>query len=192
MHTRTALITVALLLAALTACSSSNNDGPKPAAASPADAPAKATPSPAPAKPLAFGTSQKWTNTGNQAAATGTTTVLSYTQPATVDFPADTLGVAHPVWVIIEVKVCNTKGASITVSQEPWALTFPDDTRTPAPILGGAGLPTGTIPAEGAPVAADHCLRGKVPFAIEKGQRPERIIYGPHGSEPTEWTVPAA
>lgn len=61
----------------------------------------------------------------------GTTTVLSYAQPAKdVDLTKEASVFAHPVWSVLEVKVCvAAESGPVTVSQGPWAVGFPDDTR---------------------------------------------------------------
>jgi hypothetical protein len=33
-------------------------------------------------------------------------------------------------------------------------------------------------------------LRGKIPFVVEKGQRPDRILYQGGDSQRVEWAVP--
>jgi hypothetical protein len=80
----------------------------------------------------------------------------------------------------------------VTTSQEPWALGFPDYTRIQAPFVNGEGVPKPEYPIGSTAVKAGTCLRGKITFSMERGTRPNQIIYGPEGRDPVEWTVPKA
>jgi hypothetical protein len=125
----------------------------------------------------------------------GTTTVLGYEQPVSVDVPTEgmQLGLKNPTWVTVEVKVCNEAGGTIVISQAPWSLGFPDDTRVESLFISATGLPKPEYPASETSVRAGDCLRGKIPFIIETGQRPDRIIYETMNTPtPVEWAVPKA
>ncbi|MEU0691431.1 hypothetical protein [Streptomyces uncialis] len=190
MRTRTTAATAAaLLLAALTACSSdSKSTAESKPGAKPSSSP-EATSAPSPDVPLAFGTLSDWkTSDGTE----GTTTVLDYKQPVTgVTFTSTGLGYTDPEWAYAEVKVCNKRGTTITVSQAPWSLGLKDGGRITPHILDGPGLPQPQYPTQGAKVKAGGCVRGKVPVIMEKGARPDRVIYETADEEPVEWAVPA-
>lgn len=199
MNARTAACTTLLALATLTAgCSGNSSDdakstpskttSPSPAAA------AAASPSSTPG-PFKVGAGNKWSDTDlDGSPVSGTTTVLSYTQPAKdVELPKAAADFANPEWAILEIKVCaDATSSTFKTSQGPWSLSFPDDTRLDAPGLSGGGVPKPEYPVDGASVKAGTCLRGKITFSVEKGTRPTQIIYAPEGREPIEWAVPRA
>jgi hypothetical protein len=194
MRTRTAAAVAAALIVTLAGCGGSTEPAkPEAAATAPvAKAATTSAPAPTPAQPLSVGKAYAWTAESEEGDSAVSVTVLGYTQPARgFDFPTTSLGVKDPEWVTVEIKACVASGVTVTFSQGPWTLAFPDDTRVPAPVVGGAGLPSNTLAYEGAPVAVGDCVRGTVPFAVPKGQRPAQIIYGPSGAEPVKWAVPA-
>ncbi|GAA3124985.1 hypothetical protein [Streptomyces echinatus] len=195
MHTRTAALAGALLaITTATACSSEGNDdkATKPAAKPSSTPTATASPKAASA-PLRLGSGHHWSDTDLDGShVSGTTTVLRYTQPAPgvhlvqalSDFP-------HPVWALIDVKVCaDPTSSNVQVSQTPWKLGFPDDTQLQAPGISGAGIPKPEYPVVGSLVQPGRCLRGLITLSVEKGSRPNEIIYAPQGREPITWTVP--
>ncbi|MET7764828.1 DUF1942 domain-containing protein [Streptomyces sp. NPDC005393] len=195
MRTRTITTTAALLLA-LTACndgdSATQSNADKPSQAASSKAPAKAS---APPKPLPFGSGWKWTDTDEDSSPiSGTTTVLNYTQPAAdVGLPDDIADSKNPEWAVLEVKVCvDSKSSSVTVSQEPWALGFPDDTRLDVPIFSGSGVPKPEYATNGATVNPGDCLRGKITFDVERGSRPDSVVYGAADRDTVEWAIPKA
>ncbi|WP_392839986.1 hypothetical protein [Streptomyces sp. LN500] len=195
---RTRLATAAIGAAALlvlTACGSSDNaPDAKPATTGKAKAKASDTPPSAPPAPLALGTISSWKNSYEGKAANDTAVALAYTQPARgLDLPIDSVAgeFDNPEWAILEVKACNTKGINITVSQGPWALRFPDDTRIEAPFISGGGVPKPEYPTSDKLLRPGDCIRGKLLFAVEKGKRPDRIVYSAGTLEPVEWAVPA-
>lgn len=188
----------ALLIAAtVTACSNGSSDHK---AASKPKRTATSTPTvTASAKtasgPLALGAGHHWSDTDLDGShISGTTTVLSYTQPAPgvhldkvlSDFP-------HPEWALLEVKMCADRTSSnVQVSQSPWKLGFPDDTQLQVPGISGAGIPKPEYPVESALVQPGRCLRGKITLSVEKGTRPNEVIYAVQGRDPIIWTVPKA
>ncbi|AQU70100.1 hypothetical protein [Streptomyces niveus] len=188
----TAAVCGAITLIVLVGCSNTDDgDGPVPAAAAPADASTTPAPDPAPAAKK-IGHAHRWEASVDGLTAAGSTTVLSYEQPAKgASSPGDGLGLTDPQWAVVEVKVCNTGPDHISASQSPWTLAFPDDTRAQTTGLNGGDLPKPEFPTLDTPVRAGDCLRGKIPFAVEHGIRPDRIMYTPGESEPVEWTVPA-
>lgn len=188
---RTAIAT-ALLLTTLTACGGSSDTKPAPAPAV-ENNPAGARPTPTDAGPFVLGKAYAWSKENDLGSATGTTSVLSYTQPARgVTPPGDGLGVSNAEWGVVEVKVCNVKGDSIAVSQSPWSLAFPNETRTETTGLNGGDLPKPEFPTLDTMVKSGDCLRGKIPYPVERGKRPDRIVYAPVSEpEPIEWIVPA-
>ncbi|MFD6684169.1 DUF4352 domain-containing protein [Micromonospora parva] len=192
MRPSTLAAAIAAGLLALTACS----EPPAPRSASttppPTTASASPTPSPTPSTPFAMGAKYTWHGEYEGKTLDGHTTVLSYTQPVQgISGPGEGLGYAHPVWAVVDIKVCNTKGETITVSRMPWSLSFPDDTRADASTLSGGDMPKPEFPTLDTVLKPGDCLRGKVPFIVEKGKRPDRIIYTAGEAEPVEWTVPA-
>lgn len=198
MNTRRAACAALLIAAAATGCSSSSDDSKAPATGQSAQAPAPtATATPrAAAGPLQLGTGRHWSDTDNDGShISGTTTAISYTQPATgIGLPDEAADFKDPVWAVLDVKVCaDQDSTSVLVAQDPWALGFPDDTRLQAPRLSGSGVPKPEYPTGGgALVRAGTCLRGKITFSLEKGTRPNRIVYAPDGRDPVEWAVPKA
>ncbi|MEU2734684.1 hypothetical protein ABZ656_04315 [Streptomyces sp. NPDC007095] len=195
MYARRAAVAALLVAATVTACSSNSADDKaqsKPTKAAASKAPATATPAPG---PLKFGSQWRWSDTDDDGKPiSGTTTVLSYTQPAKdVDLTKEVSDFAHPVWSVLEVKVCvAAKSSPVTVSQGPWALGFPDDTRLDSPNISGSGVPKPEYASNGATVNAGSCLRGKITYSVERGTRPDRIVYGSAGRDTVEWAVPKA
>ncbi|NEB41448.1 DUF4352 domain-containing protein [Streptomyces sp. SID14515] len=144
---------------------------------------------------LAIGEPYRWTHpaTPENVATSGISTVIGYEQPVSVrNWPADATDAENPEWIAVEVKVCNDNGDDITVFQTPWSLGFRDDTRVETRGLIGSGLPKPEYPVDGGTLRPGDCLRGKIPFVVEKGQRPDRIIYQGGEIGPVEWAVPAS
>ncbi|MFE4649296.1 hypothetical protein [Streptomyces sp. NPDC056707] len=198
MHARitTAAITAGLLLAALTACDNGSDSEAIKATATPSnsrESDDKPSQTPTPAGPLAIGTASKWHDEYEGKTVNGFATVLSYAQPPKgASDPGEGLGLSNPEWAITEIKVCNTKGMNIGVSRMPWSLGFPDGTRVEASTLSGGDMPKPEFPTLDTVVKAGDCVRGKIPYAVEHGTRPDRIIYAPESQpEPVEWAVPA-
>lgn len=196
MHVRRAACAAILVTAAATGCSSGAADSkaqeraPKHSSAPAASATAKAE-----AAPLSLGAGRHWSDTDlDDTHVSGTTTVLSYTQPARdVDLGKEASDFAHPEWAVLEVKVCVDRSSSkVQVAQHPWALGFSDDTRISAPEISGSGVPKPEYPVEGTIVSPGSCLRGKITFSVERGTRPSQIVYAPEGREPIVWAVPKA
>ncbi|MFE2670715.1 hypothetical protein [Streptomyces mirabilis] len=198
MHARRAACAALLIAATATACSSSSHDKAPAATGQPAKAPAPSAAATHKANTgqLKLGAGHHWTDTDTDGSHIGgTTTAISYTQPTTeVDLPNEAADFKNPVWAILEVKVCaDQDSSSVLVAQDPWALGFPDDTRLQAPSLNGSGVPKPEYPTgDGALVKAGTCLRGKITFSLEKGTRPNQIIYAPEGKDPVEWAAPKA
>lgn len=199
MNTRRATCTALLALAVVTAgCSSGTDDKAQstPSQSTRNPAPAKAAPS-ATAKPgpMKFGTGWPWSDKDDKGKPiSGTSTVLSYTQPAKdVGLPDDAADFPDAEWSVLEVKVCvNAKSSPVTVSQGPWALGFPDDSRLDAPNLSGSGVPKPEYAANGATINPGDCLRGKITFSVKRGTRPDSVVYGAAGRDTVEWAVPKA
>jgi hypothetical protein len=188
MRTRATTALTVLLITSLAACSTTPEPDKR---AAPAES-ATAEPT-QPASAYALGKSYTWSAENELGSVTGSTTVLSYTQPATgVSPPGDGLGIENPEWAVVEIKVCVLKGDSIMVSQQPWSLAFPDDTRTETTGLNGGDLPKPEFPTLDTTLKSGDCLRGKIPYPVQRGARPDRIVYAPQNEpEPIEWTVPA-
>ncbi|MFD3657018.1 DUF4352 domain-containing protein [Streptomyces sp. NPDC058620] len=192
MRTRTitaALVTAGLL--ALTGCSSE----PEPASVTKSDAkpdptPTTVSPTPEPKQQTTFDVGDTADINDAPNNVTFSATVIAYAQPVKgPQPPSDELG--GDVWATAEVKVCNVKGETISVSQFPWSLDYEDGTRIKATGLGGGDLPKPEFPND-VMVKVDRCVRGKIPFPVPSDQRPARIVYAPESmDEPLEWTVPA-
>ncbi|MFF3420307.1 hypothetical protein ACFYW9_37450 [Streptomyces sp. NPDC002698] len=197
MHTRTttALTAVLLLTATATACSSSSTDN-KPRTASAKTTSGATASTAAKTSPLKIGTGHHWSDTDTDGShISGTTTVKGYTQPIKMDgsLSHGLSDFEHPVWATLDVKLCaDSSSTTVMSSQKPWTLGFPDDTRIQAPLVSGAGVPKPEYPVDSAAVTPGSCLRGKITFSMERGTRPDRIIYGPEGRDPVEWSVPKA
>ena len=189
---RTTLVAAALLSTiALAGCSNSTSDEPA-GDAKPSRKPASQTPTQDPG-PLKIGQTHHWRDKGqNEERLSGTVTVLAYTQPSTqVDLPDEVADYDNPDWAVLEVKGCIDKDSGTSgFSQEPWALSFPDDTRVNAPLISGSGTAKPEYSVDGAVVKPGDCLRGKITFSVEHGTRPARILYGPADAAPAEWAVP--
>lgn len=184
-HQHAAAIVLALA-AALTACTSGSGADAKPKAS------AKTSPSPTKASALALGQATRWSD--KKYGISGTTTALAYTQPVSVpsvdlksiDYAKDSQ------WATLDVKVCtDASSKTISVSQTPWQLAFKDSTRTPAPSISGSGIPKPEFPTADTDVLAGDCVRGLISFVVDKGTRPDRIVYDTQDSDPIVWTVPA-
>lgn len=195
MHARRAACTALLALAALTAgCSSRSADDkahemPSPTAAK-NSASAKAA---ADTGPLHFGQATRWSATNPDGShISGTSTVLSYTQPAKdVSLPKSLQTFSKAVWAVLEVKVCADPGsATVEVAQSPWKLGFADDTRLDSPGISGPGVAEPEYAASGATVKGGTCLRGKITYSVRQGTRPNQIVYALQGADPVEWAVP--
>ena len=205
MRTRTTIVAVMLLGATATACSGTIDDKASAAAAGSTGTGSTGTGSTgtpttsvgegAKAGPLRIGTGRHWSDIDTDGSPiSATTTVLSYTQPAKgVRLPDAAADFSDPVWATLEVKVCaDSDSTNVMVGQTPWSLGFADDTRLAAPGLSGSGVPKPEYPADGAAVRPGSCLRGKITYSLEKGTRPNQVIYGVEGRDPIEWTIPKA
>lgn len=141
---------------------------------------------------MKIGDAHRWEIAIDGLQANGSTTVLACEQPAKgTSSPGEGLGLADPEWATVEVKVCNNGPDMISASQTPWTLAFADGTRVETTGLNGGDLPRPEFPTLDTPVKTGDCLRGKIPFAVERGERPERIVYTPSESAPVEWVASA-
>lgn len=196
MNTRTAITagTGLLLAVGLAGCSgSSGNDAKASPSTSPTASPSTTTvvPTPTPSPTLSvLAVGQPWA-WSNDSGATGSTTVLGYKQPALQSDPPGTeLGVpAGSQWGRLDIKVCQTAGPSIGVSQDPWHLQFADGSQADNTGLNGGDFPEPEFPQDGT-VTAGHCARGGIMFPVPKGQRPIGIAYSPDSNpEPVYWAI---
>jgi hypothetical protein len=92
-------------------------------------------------------------------------------------------------WATINVKVCNVQGADISVSQFPWSLAYEDGTSIAATGSTGGDMPKPEFPMDRV-VKPGRCAAGLIAFPVPGDKRPERLVYGPDGDEPTEWAIP--
>ncbi|MFD3813924.1 DUF4352 domain-containing protein [Streptomyces rubiginosohelvolus] len=196
MRAATALL-LAVSATLLAGCGDSDSRTDSKASNAPRLSPSTESTPASPAQPtaLAIGEPYKWTRpaTPENVETSGISTVIGYEQPVSVrNWPADATDAENPEWIAVEVRVCNDNGDDIAVSQTPWSLSFPDDTRVETRGLIGSGLPKPEYPVDGGTLRPGDCLRGKIPFVVEKGQRPDRIIYQGGEIGPVEWAVPAS
>ncbi|MGW4974694.1 DUF4352 domain-containing protein [Streptomyces mirabilis] len=190
MRTRTA-IAVVLLLGA-TACSS--NAGAKPAPTVTVTKTVTATPGEQTAartdSALKIGAKKNIDDAeGNYHL---TVQALEYQQPykgPQPQKPEDFQG--GDIWATINVRVCNTQGADISVSQTPWSLAYKDGTSIEATGSTGGDMPKPEFPMDKT-VQSGRCAAGLIAFPVPSEKRPERLVYEPEGGAPTEWAVPKA
>jgi hypothetical protein len=174
----------------LAACGSSSSD-PKVVSSPSVITPSATLPTPTPsptATVLTAGQSWAWSN---DSGASGTTTVLGYEQPVLQSDPPGTeLGVpSGSQWGRLDIKVCETAGPSIGVSQEPWHLQFADGSQADVTGLNGGDFPKPELPPDGT-VQPGSCARGGIMFPIPKGQRPRQAVYSPESNpEPVYWVI---
>ncbi|BAC73419.1 hypothetical protein AQJ43_32995 [Streptomyces avermitilis] len=189
MHARTTICAVVLLLAATACAGPGHTDEPD---ARPKQATAKPVPA---AGALKIGVGHHWSDTDTDGShISGTTTVMGYTQPAKgATLSDDVTDVPHPVWATLDVRLCaDATSTTVMASQTPWSLGFPDGTRGRAPLFSGSGVPKPEYPTGSAAVRPGSCLRGKITFAVERGTRPDQVIYDVESRDPVGWAVPAA
>ncbi|MHB9855814.1 hypothetical protein ACSYGO_42130 [Streptomyces krungchingensis] len=193
MNIRRAACATLLVAATTTACAGTgSDDGQQPTTAAKAGGTPTASAT-AKGSALRLGSDHHWSDTDLDGShISGTTTVVGYTQPAEgVHLGDEVSHFPHPVWAVLDVKVCaDEDSTNVLVAQQPWQLGFPDGTRVAAPLISGAGVPGPEYPVDGDLVRPGTCLRGKITFSVEKGTRPDRIVYGPEGRDPVQWAVP--
>ncbi|WUD76983.1 DUF4352 domain-containing protein [Streptomyces sp. NBC_00510] len=187
MHNRITMAAALLLMAGVTTACGSGSDGPAPAPTSRA---ATAGPSPLRSEGGRWTLGTRWTWVDGP--YVGNTTVVSYTQPATVGGTKP----EHPAyeWAVAEVKVCNTVGDVFTVSRSPWSVAYADGARVKPMDRDAPGFPRPLFPRTDTQVKGGACVRGNIVFAVREGKRPDRVVYAPDSSgEPVveEWAVPA-
>lgn len=95
------------------------------------------------------------------------------------------------VWATANVKVCNVKGADITVDQSVWSLAYPDGTSIDITGSTGGDMPKPEYPMDKI-VQPGRCAAGLISFPVPSSKRPERLVYEPDGGSPTEWAIPKA
>lgn len=190
MRIRTTVITAGLLLAALTACSGSDDNeiANKPSKV-PTSAAADREAAPSPAAPLRLGDVFHWEDTANGIA--GTSAVLSYKQGIKSGSTAtDEVGAAGYEWAALELKVCSSQGTFPT-SSSPWVLAYDDGGRVEASSTTYDDFPRPHYPLE-ATLTTGKCVRGFVVYPVPDDDRPASVIYT-YGNpiKTAEWTVPA-
>ncbi|MEU8791312.1 hypothetical protein [Streptomyces sp. NPDC048643] len=184
-----------LIVTTATACSVVDGSGPDaevPATAAGSGAGPSAHPA---ARALAFGTGSHWSDTDTDGShISGTTTVISYRQPAEdVSLPDEASGVPDPDWAVLDVRVCAaTDSTNVIVAQTPWSLRYADGTRVAAPRISSKGVAEPLYSVGGAAVRPGTCYRGKITFSVKHGSKPTGIVYDVDSRDPVEWTVPKA
>ncbi|MFD5492258.1 DUF4352 domain-containing protein [Streptomyces sp. NPDC127091] len=191
MRTRTGLITATLLVvAAGTACSGSSKE-PKTIRVTVTQT---VTPTPSTAAAdhgaeglLKMGAKKDIAEPENDVQIT--VQALEYQQPykgPQPQPPQDFEG--GDVWATVNVKVCTVKG-DVSVSQFPWSLAYADGTSIDVTGSTGGDMPKPEFPMDKT-VKPGRCAAGLIAFPVPSDKRPERIVYEPDGSEPTEWAIP--
>jgi hypothetical protein len=94
-------------------------------------------------------------------------------------------------WATVKAKVCNVKGATISVDQFPWSLDYADGTSIDVTGSSGGDMPKPEYPMDKA-LAPGRCAAGLIAYPVPSDKRPERLVYQPEGDEPTEWAIPKA
>lgn len=188
MKTRTAACAALLLAATATACSSSDEPDtirvtvtqtPAPASSSPAATPADST--------LKMGATKAIDDDANDVHLT--IQALAYEQPVKGTQPQKPdAALGGDTWSTVNVKVCNVSGPDINVSQFPWSLAYADGTSVETTGLSGGDMPKPEFPMDKA-VKAGRCAAGLIAFPVDSSKRPERVVYEPDGTDPTEWAV---
>ncbi|MEU9138964.1 hypothetical protein AB0D33_23910 [Streptomyces sp. NPDC048404] len=190
MRTRSTTVTVALLLAAVTACTGGGH--PSKPSTKPATTSAESTaakPSPDPKAPRALGTPFTFTTDGSTMAMT----VLRYEQGTLhLRRSADEeFGTTGYTWAAVEIRACLKNGFAV-VTRNSWVLAYADGARIKPSGLTYDDLPRPEYPLM-ATVKAGSCVRGKTVFAVPAKQRPAQVLYTSKTPEaPTEWSVPRA
>lgn len=181
----------ALAVLALAAACSSPPATPTPSVAVESPTPSSPAPSSVSTAAAAAGKAQSHTSDGIEA----TITVLRMRRPFPVVIPVsppqpETKG--HE-YAAVEVKFClasNTSGEEVTVSWGPWSLAHADGTVTEALSSWSDdwwGVPL--YPSVDRVVRPGRCVRGWIPFEVDKGARVERVEYQPYGGDVLEWRV---
>lgn len=194
MHTRTTAATAALLLAALTACQSSDDPaaGDNKASKSKAPAAAKTSASPSSTEDATRDFGEVLTFNDPVGDVTVKVTVLGYEQGIKAQTSADQeFNTDGYEWAAVEIKTCVTKGTGGT-TRYPWVLAYEDGARIEPSSVTYGDFPKPEYPYE-ATMKAGDCVRGKTVFAVPGNQRPERVLYTPEAlPEGAEWKVPKA
>jgi len=94
-------------------------------------------------------------------------------------------------WATANVKVCNIRGADITVDQSVWSLAYSDGTSIEITGSTGGDMPKPEYPMDKT-VQPGRCAAGLIAFPVPSKKRPERLVYEPDGGSPTEWAIPKA
>ncbi|MFI1361929.1 DUF4352 domain-containing protein [Streptomyces griseochromogenes] len=189
MHTRTAALTGALLVVATATACSGGSAKPSPTVtvtktvtAAPGTEDAKTS-----SGVLKMGMKKSVNDDANDVHIT--VRAVEYQQPykgPQPQKPEDFQG--GDIWATASVKVCNIRGASISVSPTPWSLAYPDGTSIESTGLSGGDMPKPEFPMD-KPVKAGRCAAGMIAYPVPSGKKPERIVYAPDGADPIEWAV---
>ncbi|MFD8760517.1 DUF4352 domain-containing protein [Streptomyces mirabilis] len=93
------------------------------------------------------------------------------------------------IWATVNVKLCNIAGGDIQVSQSPWSLAYKDGTSIETTGSSGGDMPKPEFPMDKT-VKEGRCAAGLIAFPVPSGKHPERVVYEPDGTDPTEWALP--
>lgn len=89
------------------------------------------------------------------------------------------------VWAAIDVKACAGAGdgthAGITVTNDPWGLTYADSTYIEHSPIGYQQFPQPSYPWGEHALNWGQCVRGWITFAVPADRRPVTIEYRPGG-----------
>jgi hypothetical protein len=145
----------------------------------------KPTPKPE-RKPIVLPIGKPWNRVaGDEGAAEGTTTLLSFKQPVPGLKPVED----GAQWAQFEVEVCNKYGPTIRVSSDHWAIRLADgDVVQQVFLPDDIDPPKPEFPTD-APLTAGHCVRGKMVYPVLADERVVAIWHRP-GTEAVMWTLP--
>ncbi|MGW5689250.1 hypothetical protein [Nonomuraea sp. NPDC003754] len=116
-------------------------------------------------------------------------TVLRIRQPFTAVVPGLPERAGRE-YIGIEVRMCIAKseGSPTNVSWGPWSIEFADETVEQAMSSWGPEWWDVPLYPNGRQVQEGRCVRGWIPFEVQKGAKPRTVSYQP--SDMTlEWQV---
>ncbi|WP_157251157.1 hypothetical protein [Nonomuraea typhae] len=118
-------------------------------------------------------------------------TLLRYRQPFTPTI-ADLIDRKGYEYGGIEVKLCLTRNNSslqLSVSWDPWALSYEDGTVIKTPSSYNLGAWAEPLYPQDHIVRTGRCVRGWIPFEAPKGKKPELVLYQPGAGTVLEWRI---
>lgn len=190
------ILSAAIPLILLTACTDKQEPTPKTApasatsAASSASAPTTST-SAAPAATTAGG-SHRLGEKVAIANGIAEVTALAYKQPVARDIDTDSPGTE---WGAAQVRVCirraSPDGRKSYISEEPWLLVYADGDQYEPSNLKYDSFPQPEYPVSpDREVPVGRCVKGWITFPVTKGKRPDLVSYSSESaSKPIDWAI---